>query len=163
MKYGRRRRSAGFTKVGSVEPHKLEMPASRALDLQYQHAWERAAGPEIVSRLQFVRVFRRTLEIACVESHWSGPLRSILPLVAGRFAALVPGATIQKYCVFSDQSCGPARRIDEGPVATDRGSVLPEPKHRASSEDDSDERPTPDVESVARKYLVRHSGDNGTR
>jgi len=160
MKYGRRRRSAGFTKAGNLDPGKLEMPASRALDLQYRHAWEKAAGPEIVSRLRFVRVFRRTLELACVESHWSGPVRSILPLVAARFAELAPAARIMKFRIVSRESPGPSHRIEEGPIAA-AGSHSPPGSNRPSAtENGAAERSTSDIQEVARKYLRSHA-ENG--
>jgi hypothetical protein len=161
MKYGRRRRSAGLIKAGSLDPGKLEMPASRALDLQYRHAWEKAAGPEIISRLRFVRVFRRTLELACVESHWSGPVRSILPLVAARFAELAPAARIMKFRIVSRDSSGPSHRIEEGPIAA-AGSHSPAVSNRSSAtERGAAEKSTPNIEEVARKYLNREAAPRG--
>jgi predicted nucleic acid-binding Zn ribbon protein len=101
-----RRRKAGFVQAGSIRPDQLGLPRKQGRELLLAVGWRRVAGEAIARQARAVRVYRGTLEVEASDRRWRETLRTLLPTLAGRLAAAVPGLKIRKCRLLGDGGPG---------------------------------------------------------
>ncbi len=137
------------------------MPKSRAKELQCRHAWEKAAGGEIASRLRFLRMSGRTVVLGCEEADWSHSVRSLLPRAAARFASRIGGGRIRRFRVVALEENGTFRTVEEGRIEQ-REPVPPAGSGPAGKGRILSASPSvADIREVAARYLARHGKKQG--